>query len=172
MFKRTLPAHRATRGAGYDRGSASRRCYRSGNGAGRGFLSHAFAAAGALVHGLLRNAYAAFSCTYLCTCICFMRLAGHRCAPQWRATGGAQFGSYRIRRPGPVQAGQALSRSRCHHASRTPLSGCGAQPQGAESSTHSKHIVSESHFSGYTPGCAARRVASARRAHTYEIPGP
>jgi len=54
-----------------------------------------------LVHLPLHNAYAAFSRTYLCTCICATRLPGHRCAPHCREAGGAQFGSYRIRRPGP-----------------------------------------------------------------------
>jgi hypothetical protein len=172
MSKRALPAHRATRGAGYDPGSTSRRRCRSGNDAGRGFLPHAFAMARAWCTGhcamLMRHFPAR---TYaLASALC--GFPGQRCAPRCREAGGAQFGSCRIRRPGPVQAGHAPSRSRCHHASRTPLSDGGAQPQGAESSTHSKLIVPESYFSGCTSGGAACRAASARRAHTCETPGP
>jgi len=40
----------------------------------------------ALVHGPLHNAHSAFSCTYLCTCICPMQLPGHRRAPHCRET--------------------------------------------------------------------------------------
>ena len=114
---------------------------------------------GGLAHGPSRI-YVAFSCTVLMHCICSMRLPGHRCAPHCREAGGAQFGSCRIRRPVPVQAERAASRSRCYHASRTPLSGGGAWPQGVESSTHSKGHDQRATFRLY-PGGTACRVASA-----------
>jgi len=110
-----------------------------------------------LVHLPLHNAYAAFSTrTYALA----FALRGFRDidAPH---TAGRQAGrssaATGLDGQVPSRPGRPPSRSRCHHASRTPLSGCGAQPQGAESSTHSKHKMSESYFLD-VPG---RRGASA-----------